>query len=49
MKVIVVEMQSRPESFGLCYKCRDGGCRRCIGVPCECPCESPTEGREVKQ
>ena len=34
-----IDMQSRPDPFGLCYECRDGLCARCIGVPCDCPCE----------
>lgn len=34
----VVNMQSRPNSFGLCYQCRDGEHRDCIGPPCDCEC-----------
>lgn len=38
-EVLVINMQSRPEGFGLCYECKDGEHEHCIGVPCECECE----------
>ena len=34
------EPEGTPESFGLCYQCKDGlHGDDCVGACCECPCE----------
>jgi hypothetical protein len=30
-------------NFGRCYLCGDGDHAHCIGVPCQCPCDGPTD------
>ena len=45
--VLMIEMQSRPEGFGLCYECRDGQHDSCVGIPCDCSCGSAPASRLV--
>jgi hypothetical protein len=39
---------SRPaetEEVFVCYHCNDGECANCVGVPCQCDCPLPSDGK----
>lgn len=39
-----IDAGEHEDNFGRCYVCRDfQDHAHCIGVPCQCPCEGPTD------
>jgi hypothetical protein len=46
---LTINMQERPPEDFICYHCKEGAHKDCVGVPCHCACPIPEPPRTYEQ